>query len=282
MAFQSRKTAALAIALLLCLPAVVFGQTTFVDRNTTTTNSSIYGNYVSGPVVSTNRDLNYFTIRDQSGANIKIDVRGMDTGSSINVWQLRPGDVIAVNGGWTNGNTFRASTVSYSSYRPTTNVNASTYDTLFGTVTKVNRNLKFVTVRDQSGNEVKVDVRKMDTRQSVNVWDLKAGDPLVVNGAWTKKNTFRANRVNVANYQSMTSGYGSTANFINGTVQSVNRDLGYVTVRDDATGNIIKIDVRKMDTRRSVNVWQLRTGDRIATSGTWENRDTFQADRVNF
>jgi hypothetical protein len=79
----------------------------------------------------------------------------------------------------------------------------------------------------------------------------------------------------------MTSGAGAS-NFINGTVQSVNRDLNYVSVRDDVTGRIVKVDVRRMDTRRSVNVWQLRPGDRVATSGTWEKGDTFQADRVNF
>jgi len=49
------KCAVAGFVLLSLLSTVVFGQTTFVDRNTTTTNSSIYGNYVSGPVVSTNR-----------------------------------------------------------------------------------------------------------------------------------------------------------------------------------------------------------------------------------
>jgi len=264
----TRRAAALVTAVLLCLPVVAFAQST-------------YGNYMTGTVQSTNRDLNYLTVRDQSGRDIKIDVRNLDTRGSVNVWNLRQGDRIAVNGGWENGNTFRAATVSYSTYRPMT---SSTVDpnSLFGTVQKVNRNLKFVTVRDdQTGADVKVDVRKMDTRQSVNVWELRQGDPIVVNGGWTKRNTFQANRINVANYQTMTSGAGA-ANFINGTVQSTNRDLNFITVRDDATGRLVKIDVRRMDTRRSVNAWQLRPGDRIATSGTWENNDTFQADRLNF
>ena len=121
-----------------------------------------------------------------------------------------------------------------------------------------------------------------DDRQSVNVWQLRAGDPVVVNGGWTNRNTFQANRVNVAStYQTMTSAYGSS-NFVNGIVQDVNRGLNYVTVRDEATGQSVKIDVRRMDTRRSVNVWNLHAGDRIGVNGTWEDRDTFQADTVNF
>ena len=276
----SRTVAAVVTAALLCLPAVGFAQSSFAGRNPSAMNST-YGNYVTGTVQNINRDLNYVTVRDQAGRDIKVDVRNMDTRASISVWQLRPGDRIAANGGWENGNTFRASTVSYSTYRPMTS-SAVDPNSLFGTVQKVNRNLNFITVRDdQTGADVKVDVRRMDTRQSVNVWELHPGDPIVVNGGWTKRNTFQANRVNVANYQPMTSG-SSASNFINGTVQSMNRDLNYVTVRDDATGRLVKVDVRRMDTRRSVNVWQLRPGDRIATSGTWENGETFQADRVNF
>lgn len=281
MAYQSsRRVAALVTAVLLCLPALVFAQSSFNDRNPSAMNST-YGNYVTGTVQNINRDLNYVTVRDQSGRDVKIDVRNMDTRASINVWQLRPGDRIAANGGWENGNTFRAGNVSYSTYRPMTTATVDP-NSLFGTVQKVNRKLNFITLRDdQTGTDVKVDVRRMDTRQSVNVWTLQPGDPIIVNGGWTNRNTFQANRVNVASYQSMASG-SSTSNFLNGTVQSMNRDLNYVTVRDDATGRLVKVDVRSMDTRRSVNVWQLRPGDRIATSGTWENGDTFHADRINF
>jgi len=273
----ARRAAAFAVAVLLCLPAALFAQS---GAN----GSQTYGNYVTGTVQNVNRDLNYVTVRDQSGRDVKIDVRSMDTRQSINVWQLRAGDRVAANGGWENRDTFQARTVSYSTYRPVTSASAVDPNALFGTVVKVNRNLKYITVRDQdTGSDVKIDVRRMDTRQSVNVWELRAGDPIVVNGGWTNRNTFRANRIGISNTQPMTSSYDpSTSNFVSGTVQNVNRDLNYITVRDDATGQIVKIDVRKMDTRRSVNVWKLRAGDRISTSGTRENRETFQADTINF
>jgi hypothetical protein len=45
---------------------------------------------------------------------------------------------------------------------------------------------------------------------------------------------------------------------------------------------MIRVDVRNMDTRGSVNVWRLRPGDRINVTGGWENRGHFQADRVFF
>ena len=61
----------------------------------------------------------------------------------------------------------------------------------------------------------------------------------------------------------------------------MNRELNYFTVRDNATGQPVKIDVRDMDTRRSVNVWNLRTGDRITINGSWDG-DRFKAEMVGF
>jgi len=37
---------------------------------------------------------------------------------------------------------------------------------------------------------------------------------------------------------------------LGGTVVSMNRRLGYLDVREDATGNIVRIDVRNMNVRR--------------------------------
>lgn len=67
-----------------------------------------------------------------------------------------------------------------------------------------------------------------------------------------------------------------------GVVQSINRHYNYVTVRDQVTNRLVKIDVRRMDTRDSINVWRLRPGDRINVTGGWEDHRTFQADRVFF
>jgi hypothetical protein len=75
--------------------------------------------------------------------------------------------------------------------------------------------------------------------------------------------------------------FGSTG-WMSGTVMSVNRHLNFVTMRDDATGLPVKVDVRHMDTRHSVNVWHTRPGDHISVNGSWENRNTFQAGRVQY
>jgi hypothetical protein len=75
--------------------------------------------------------------------------------------------------------------------------------------------------------------------------------------------------------------FGSTG-WMSGTVVSVNRRLNYVTIRDDASGLPMKIDVRNMDTKRSVNVWRTRTGDHISVMGSWENRDTFKVSIVQY
>ena len=85
---------------------------------------------------------------------------------------------------------------------------------------------------------------------------------------------------NPAPYQPMYSSAPEGA--ITGTVQYVNRHYNYIDMRADGTGRMIRIDVRNMDTRASVNVWRLRSGDRINVTGGWEGRGRFQADRVFF
>lgn len=69
---------------------------------------------------------------------------------------------------------------------------------------------------------------------------------------------------------------------LTGVVQYVNRHYNYLDMRADGTGRMVRVDLRNMDTRGSVNVWRLRTGERINVTGGWEQRGRFQADRVFF
>ncbi len=71
-------------------------------------------------------------------------------------------------------------------------------------------------------------------------------------------------------------------NAVSGTIQYVNRHYNYLDMRADGTGRMIRVDVRNMDTRGSVNVWRLRPGDHVNVTGGWENRGRWQADRVFF
>jgi hypothetical protein len=75
--------------------------------------------------------------------------------------------------------------------------------------------------------------------------------------------------------------YG-TNGWMTATVQNSNRHLGYLTVREDTSGQIFKVDVRHMDRSHPVKVWSIRPGDRISINGTWENRDTFDASRIEY
>ena len=75
--------------------------------------------------------------------------------------------------------------------------------------------------------------------------------------------------------------YGSRG-WMSGTVVDTNRRLNFITVRDDATGNMFKIDTRAMDTKRSVNVWRTTVGDHVNVNGSWENHNTFRADRIQY
>jgi len=69
---------------------------------------------------------------------------------------------------------------------------------------------------------------------------------------------------------------------MSGVVQNVNRHYNYLTLRMEGTGRLVRVDVRQMDTRGSVNVWRLRPGDRVNVTGGWAERGRFQADRVFF
>lgn len=238
-------------------------------------------NALTGTVVNVNRDLNYISVRDDvTGKTFKIDTRTMNTRNSIDVWNLRAGDRVSATGAWSkNNDTFRANVV----MAPTARALDRIANGLTGTVQDVNRDLHYITVRDQAtGQLVKIDVRRMDERRSVNVWQLRSGDVVTVNGRLNNRGNFTADFVNFGTQPPMASGY-SSPNMIVGTVDSVNRDLNYFTVRDDATGRSVKVDVRDMDTRRSVNVWRLRAGDRITVNGTWSpDRDRFRAEMVGF
>jgi uncharacterized protein DUF5666 len=275
MKLQTRRsaiTAILAVALLSL--ATVAGAVNYNQANGLT-----------GTVVSTNHDLNYITVRDDvTGRNFKVDTRQMVNNGrhNIDVWNLRAGDRVTATGSWENSDTFQATHVMQASAAALSRL----ANGITGTVQDVNRDLNYITILDPSTNLVtKVDVRHIDTRRSVNVWDLRTGDLVTAHGTIAKNGNFRADFVNFSSSVPMASGgyNANTVNVLSGTVDSVNRDLNYFILRNDVTGQPVKIDVREMDTRRSVNVWNLRAGDRITVSGSWApQNDRFQAATVNF
>ena len=73
--------------------------------------------------------------------------------------------------------------------------------------------------------------------------------------------------------------YGQSG-WLSGTVTRLHQHYGYLDIRDDASGMPMKVDVRGMDEKRSVNVWRTQPGDHINVLGSWSNRETFRADRV--
>jgi hypothetical protein len=117
--------------------------------------------------------------------------------------------------------------------------------------------------------------------------DLRVGDEIRIDGILAGDNvsadmvafTGEPYYTNDPYYRSVP--YGSQG-WLSGTVQRVDRHLGYVTIRDDANGTLTKVDVRHMNLRRPVNVWGMRAGDHISVNGSWEKRDTFDARMIQF
>jgi hypothetical protein len=117
--------------------------------------------------------------------------------------------------------------------------------------------------------------------------DLRIGDPVRLNGL-VAGDLVNVDMIATANEPTYVSDpyyvavpYG-TSGWMTGTVQSSNRHLGYLTIKEDRSGQLVKIDVRHMDRGRPVNVWGIRSGDRITINGSWEKRDTFDAARIEY
>ena len=119
----------------------------------------------------------------------------------------------------------------------------------------------------------------------VNNHDVRVGDQVRVGGVITG-NVVNADYIAFSgsptyahdpSYQGVP--YGQTG-WLSGTVIRPHQHYGYLEFRDDASGLPMKIDVRKMDEKHSVNVWRAKPGDHINVLGSWENRETFRADRV--
>jgi len=68
---------------------------------------------------------------------------------------------------------------------------------LSGTVVRLHQHYGYLDLRDDAtGLTTKIDVRGMDEKRSVNVWRTQPGDHINVLGSWSKRDTFRADRVN--------------------------------------------------------------------------------------
>ena len=119
----------------------------------------------------------------------------------------------------------------------------------------------------------------------VNGRDIRVGDQIRVGGTITG-NTVNTDYIAFSGSPAYAHDpsyvgvpYGQSG-WLSGTVIRPHQHYGYLELRDDASGLPMKIDVRKMDEKHSVNVWRAKPGDHINVLGSWEKRDTFRADRV--
>lgn len=115
--------------------------------------------------------------------------------------------------------------------------------------------------------------------------DIRVGDQVRVGGVITGDTVnsdyiaFSGTPAYARDPSYMSVPYGQSG-WLSGTVTRLHQHYGYLDIRDDATGLPMKVDVRSMDEKRSVNVWSTKPGDHINVRGSWSDRDTFRADRV--
>ena len=72
-------------------------------------------------------------------------------------------------------------------------------------------------------------------------------------------------------------GYGYQQGILRGIVEGISPRYGTMTIRDEATGQFVSIDVQQMNGR---GVWGLRRGDFVTVYGQWEGRNTFAAYQI--
>lgn len=111
--------------------------------------------------------------------------------------------------------------------------------------------------------------------------DIRIGDRVRIDGFVTGDNTVNAQLIAFSGEPAYSTDpyyrtvpYGSTG-WMSGTVTQYNRRLGYMRLRDDATGALVKIDTRSVPEHLTI-----RRGDHVSLNGSWENRNLFQATRV--
>ncbi len=113
--------------------------------------------------------------------------------------------------------------------------------------------------------------------------DIRIGDRVRIDGFVGDSNIVNAEMIAFAGEPAYTTDpyyrtvpYGSTG-WLSGTITQDNRRLGYMRIRDDNTGQLVKIDTRSVPEHLT-----LRRGDHVSVNGAWEQRDLFQATRVAF
>lgn len=78
-------------------------------------------------------------------------------------------------------------------------------------------------------------------------------------------------------------GYDNYDNgYLRGTVDNVDYRTGTLYLRDDSSGRVIAVDMRRVDRRYSrLDTGDLRRGDRVSLNGSWVRAGLFAADRID-
>lgn len=79
----------------------------------------------------------------------------------------------------------------------------------------------------------------------------------------------------------------SSGRYITGTVHRVDYRRGILYVRDDYSRRLIRVDADRLDygrrsrRGRSIDLYDLRRGDRVTLSGEWRRNGLFEAYRID-
>jgi len=175
--------AASGLALLLSAPAFAAPQVSSTVEYRTDRISS------QGTITGINREGDMFRITLNRGEysylvpNTMVNGRDLRIGTQVRIDGIVDGDNVNANMIAISGEPYYVHDPYYRS------VPYGQSGWLSGTVERTDRHLGFVVLRDdETGNLLHVDVRHMNLRRPINVWGLRAGDHISINGSWEKAN----------------------------------------------------------------------------------------------
>lgn len=76
-------------------------------------------------------------------------------------------------------------------------------------------------------------------------------------------------------------GYGDARGYVRGVVDRVDYRRDVLTLRDDATGRLVDVDLRGTERSSRIGADDLRRGDYITLSGDWTRGGVFSAYRID-
>ena len=141
-----------------------------------------------------------------------------------------------------------------------------------GRVTSFNRERDGYRVQLDRGGSYWIPAARLGSRSR----DLRVGISLSLGGIF-RSGAIGIDAVSWPEY----AGYGNDQGQVRGVVAAVDYPSGVITIRDDASGRLLEVDLRDTSGAGRIGIQDVRRGDYVTLSGQWLGNNTFAAFRID-